>query len=56
MIFLYAVRESVLVAFSVEYNEGTVGQTATFDVYIFFSNLADSVWFAILLAIAAGFW
>jgi hypothetical protein len=53
VIFLYFVRECVLLACAVE---GAPPQTGTFDAYIALSNLADSVWFAILLSVAAGFW
>lgn len=54
---LYVVRECVLLACALEAGGGSgVPNTGTFDAYIATSNLADSVWFAILLSIAAGFW
>ena len=58
VIGLYVIRECVLLAYSYETDGGedTSGESAIFDIYIFFSNLADSVWFAILLSVAAGFW
>jgi hypothetical protein len=48
--WLFVLRETVLLAFAIELS------TPTFGAYIFFSDLADSVWFFVLLSIAAGFW
>ncbi len=53
VILLYFVRECLLLVCAVGGSPPPVG---TFDAYIFFTNLADSVWFAILLCVAAGYW
>lgn len=56
VVFLFVLRDSVLVASSIQSHQGGSPNEGTFDVYIFFTALADSVWFAILLSVAAGFW
>lgn len=53
---LYCIREAILLAYAVTTDGQGGDSSGLFDAYIAFSNLADSVWFAILLSIAAGFW
>ena len=47
---LCALRETVLLAYAF------TASPAVFDVWIFFSDLADASFIAVMLLIAAGFW
>ena len=55
---LYVVRECFLLACAVEASGSATAapNRGTFDAYIATSNLADSVWFGVLLSIGAGYW
>ena len=53
---LFLFRDTFLLAFSAQVQNNSWTNRATFDAYIFFSDVADSWWLYILLAIAAGYW
>lgn len=55
-VFLFCTREAFLLAYAVLGGSWQWTQSASFGAFIFFSSVADSFFFWILIAIAAGYW